>query len=318
MSLSPPHLSAPVAQENKPKARPFLKWAGGKGQLLGQIGQHLPTDLQEGKLTKYAEPFIGGGAVFFSLANDFAVREFFISDMNADLILAYRTIQRHADSLIELLDEIQSQYLQLNAERRKEYFYETRRLFNQNHQRIDYSTVNQDAVLRVARLIFLNRTCFNGLYRVNSRGDFNVPFGAYSNPKICDATNLHCVAGTLQNTEIHYGDFTACRNFVDAQTFVYFDPPYRPISDTASFNSYAKEPFDDGEQMRLASFYRDLDRAGARLMLSNSDPQNENPHDMFFANLYAGFSIRKVLARRAINSNGAKRGEVTELLITNY
>jgi DNA adenine methylase len=308
----------PFARERRPKARPFLKWAGGKGQLLGQIGQHLPTDLQEGKLTKYAEPFIGGGAVFFLIANDFDVREFFISDMNEDLILAYRTIQQQVESLIEQLDEIQRQYIGLNPDRRKRYFYEARRLFNQNRVRIDRSSPSQDAALNVARLIFLNRTCFNGLYRVNLSGDFNVPYGNYRNPRICDAANLLSVSGSFQNAEIHYGDFTACKRFVDEQTFVYLDPPYRPISRTASFNSFYKNPFDDNEQRRLALFYQKLGSAGAKLMLSNSDPQNENLQDTFFEELYAGFSIHKVLANRRINSNGAKRGPITELLITNY
>ena len=311
-------LSFLLALESKPIARPFLKWAGGKGQLLGQIGQHLPADLQEGRLTKYAEPFIGGGAVFFLIANDFDVREFFISDMNEDLILAYRTIQQQVEGLIERLDEIQRQYIGLNPDCRKRYFYEARRLFNQNRARIDRSSPSQDAALNVARLIFLNRTCFNGLYRVNLSGEFNVPFGNYNNPKICDAANLRSVSRAFQSAEIHYGDFTACRNFVDEQTFVYLDPPYRPISKTASFNSYSKNPFGDDEQTRLALFYRELDRAGAKLMLSNSDPQNEDPHDMFFEDIYAGFSIHKVLAKRAINSKGGKRGEITELLITNY
>ena len=308
----------PFERKRVPKARPFLKWAGGKGQLLGQIGQHLPPDLEKGRLTKYAEPFIGGGAVFFQIANVFDVREFFISDMNEDLILAYSTIQQQVESLIEWLEEIERQYLGLNEVRRKEYFYETRQSFNQSRAVSDSSAPGQEAELRVARLIFLNRTCFNGLFRVNSGGDFNVPFGNYRNPKICDAANLRFASRAFQNAEIHYGDFTACKNFVDEQTFVYFDPPYRPISNTASFNSYSRNPFDDDEQMRLALFYRELDRAGAKLMLSNSDPHNENPHDMFFEDLYAGFSIHKVLAKRAINSDGKKRGEITELLIINY
>ena len=299
-------------------ARPFLKWAGGKGQLLGQIGRHLPPGMEEGRLAKYAEPFIGGGAVFFLIANDFDVREFFISDMNEDLVLAYRTIQQQVENLIERLEEIKRQYLQLDRVRRQEYFYEARRSFNQRRASSLYSASAQDEALHVARLIFLNRTCFNGLYRVNSCGDFNVPFGNYRNPRICDEENLRSVSRSLQNAEIHFGDFTACKRFVDEKTFVYLDPPYRPISKTASFNSFYKFPFDDDEQRRLALFYQELGCAGAKLMLSNSDPRNENPQDSFFEELYAGFSIHKVLASRRINSNGAKRGPITELLITNY
>ncbi len=311
-------LSFPFARHRGPSARPFLKWAGGKGQLLGQIGRHLPSDLRDGKLTKYAEPFIGGGAVFFLIANHFGVREYFISDMNEDLVLAYRTIQQQVEELIERLGEMQRLYLQMAPERRKEFFYDVRRQFNLCHIRSDDSAPIQDAALQVARLIFLNRTCFNGLYRVNSRGEFNVPFGNYRNPRICDAANLRSVSISFQKAEIHYGDFTACESFVDEQTFVYLDPPYRPISRTASFNSFYKKPFDDDEQKRLGRFYHELGSAGAKLMLSNSDPQNENPHDRFFEDLYGGFNIHKVLANRRINSNGAKRGPITELLITNY
>ena len=311
-------LSFPFARNRGPSARPFLKWAGGKGQLLGQIGRHLPSDLRDGKLSKYAEPFIGGGAVFFLIANQFGVGEYFISDMNEDLVLAYRTIQQQVEELIERLDEMQRLYLQMAPERRKEFFYDVRRQFNLCQIRSDDSAPIQDAALHVARLIFLNRTCFNGLYRVNSRGEFNVPFGNYRNPRICDAANLRSVSMSFQNAEIHCGDFTACESFVDEQTFVYLDPPYRPISRTASFNSFYKKPFDDDEQKRLGRFYHELGNAGAKLMLSNSDPQNENPHDRFFEDLYGGFNIHKVLANRRINSNGAKRGPITELLVTNY
>lgn len=312
-------LQFPVSfvEEVKPKARPFLKWAGGKGQLLGQISSYLPADLQEGRCVRYAEPFIGGGAVLFFIMNNFAVRECFIADINQDLILAYRTIRSSVDVLLELLDEMQAHYIRLHPAQQKEYFYETRRLFNHRNYTGEQS-LSSGVLLHVARLIFLNRTCFNGLYRVNSSGDFNVPFGSYRNPTICDAANVRAVSRALQNVDIHHGDFSTCRGFVDEQTFVYFDPPYRPLSRTASFTSYAKDPFDDTEQRRLALFYRDLDRAGAKLLLSNSDPQNENPHDTFFENLYEGFSLHKVAAKRAINSNGAKRGEITELLITNY
>ena len=311
-------LSFPFANNRGATARPFLKWAGGKGQLLGQIGRHLPPDLGKGKLTKYAEPFIGAGAVYFLIANHFGVREFFISDMNEDLILAYRTIQQQVEELIERLEEIQRQYYLLSADSRKDFFYEVRKQFNHDNGGGGGSARRRDAALHVAHLVFLNRTCFNGLYRVNSRGEFNVPFGNYPHPRICDAANLRSVSSSFQNAEIHFGDFTACKRFVDEQTFVYLDPPYRPISRTASFNSFYKNRFDDDEQRRLAGFYQELGDAGAKLMLSNSDPQNENPEDKFFEELYAGFSIHKVIANRRINSNGAKRGPITELLITNY
>ena len=299
-------------------ARPFLKWAGGKGQLLDQFRHHFPAELREGKISKYAEPFMGGGAVFFLIANQYDVDEFFVSDRNEDLILTYLTIQSQVEGLIGRLEEIGRKFIRLRPGLRKEFYYETRRLFNRRHGLRGGADASRYASLHVARLIFLNRTCFNGLYRVNSRGDFNVPFGDYHNPRICDAANLRLVSRSLQSTKIHCGDFTNSKSFVDNRTFVYFDPPYRPISRTASFNSYAKNPFDDDEQRRLAAYFQELHNAGAKLMLSNSDPQNESPHDSFFNSLYSRFNIHKVMANRRINSNGARRGEITELLITNY
>ena len=317
MGMHPKQLQFPFAPQQGQKAKPFLKWAGGKGQLLTQIGQHLPPGLWEGSLTKYAEPFIGGGAVFFQIANHFNVREFFISDMNEDLVLAYRTIKQQVELLIKRLEEFKCLYLALDMAGRKAFYYETRESFNQEGS-LGLGTAEKDQAVHIARLIFLNRTCFNGLYRVNARGEFNVPHGNYRNPRICDAANLRSVSASLQETEIRFGDFTACRDFVDENTFVYMDPPYRPISKTANFNSFYRRPFDDSEQRRLAHFYQELGSSGAKLMLSNSDPQNENPHDSFFEDLYAEFSIHKVSASRRINSNGAKRGPITELLIANY
>lgn len=299
-------------------AKPFLKWAGGKGQLLGQIGRRFPAELQEGRITKYAEPFIGGGAVLFLTADRFSIDKVYVSDRNADLILAYRTIKEQVEGLITRLEEIERRFLGLTPKDRKSFFYEVRRLFNKRRQFSSGKALSRHAELHVARLIFLNRTCFNGLYRVNSRGEFNVPFGNYRNPMICNSSNLRSVSRLLENAFISCGDFSDCKHFVDDRTFVYFDPPYRPISRTANFNSYAPSRFDDGEQERLALFFQELDESGAKLMLSNSDPQNEDPNDTFFLDLYSKFHIHKVSASRRINSNGAKRGEVTELLITNY
>ena len=316
--MSPSEMSFPSAHVTQEMARPFLKWAGGKGQLLGQIRFHLPAELQEGTISKYAEPFIGGGAVLFQLANEYSLDEIYVSDSNADLILAYRTIKSQVEGLIARLEDIERRFLGLSPSLRKEFFYETRRLFNKRRRAIRRTDESRHAELHVARLIFLNRTCYNGLYRVNSRGEFNVPFGNYRKPRICDAPNLRSVSHSLKDADIHCGDFADCKSFVDDRTFVYFDPPYRPISKTANFTSYAQSPFDDNEQKRLASFCRDLNGSGAKLMLSNSDPQNEEPLDTFFTDLYCKFNIHKVSASRRINSNGAKRGEITELLITNY
>ena len=310
--------SAQYVTDTQEMARPFLKWAGGKGQLLGQIRQRLPAQLQEGRISKYAEPFLGGGAVLFMIANEVSLDRIYVSDSNADLVLAYQTIKEKVEGVIERLETIERRFIGHPPTLRKEFFYEIRRLFNKRSRERSQLSHRRYAELHVARLIFLNRTCFNGLYRVNSRGEFNVPFGNYRNPRICDASNLRNVSRSLQNAVIECGDFAACKSFVDDRTFVYFDPPYRPISKTASFTSYAQSPFDDIEQKRLALFFTELDGLGAKLMLSNSDPQNVEPTDTFFTELYSEYYIQKVSASRRINSNGAKRGEISELLITNY
>lgn len=318
MTIAAPQLTFSFFDDVLTNAKPFLKWAGGKGQLLNQIKQYFPLELEQRAISKYAEPFIGGGAVFFFIASNYQIDKFYISDMNENLILTYKVIQQNVDTLIEVLSEIQHRYFQLDFERQKLFFYEMRTAFNAEQYKIKKLVVDNDSVLQAARLIFLNRTCFNGLYRVNSGGGFNVPFGSYKNPRILDTENLEAVSSLLAKTEIRHGDFTICEDFADSETLIYFDPPYRPISRTASFNSYAKNPFDDSEQARLAAFFRRVNDKGAKLMLSNSDPHNENPDDNFFQELYKGFVIHKVLAKRAINSNGAGRGEITELLITNF
>jgi DNA adenine methylase len=299
-------------------AKPVLKWAGGKSQLLEQIAAALPQDLKAGKIRRYVEPFIGGGAVFFYIAQNFSVDEFYISDVNEELILLYSTIQQDVDALTRLLSKIETQYLALNSEERREYFLKTRAKYNRQLSKVDSSVFSPDWVERAAQIIFLNRTCFNGLFRVNSKGEFNVPFGNYKNPRICDEANLRAVSQVFKTTEIRQADFTACEDLVSRDTFVYFDPPYRPISKTASFKSYSRFDFDDDEQTRLAEFYRQLDSKGAKLMLSNSDPQNQTPDDDFFEQLYKGLKINRVNATRMINSDASKRGAITELLITNY
>lgn len=299
-------------------ARPFLKWAGGKRQLISQIDSLLPPGIRTGEIRKYVEPFIGGSAVFFHVAQNYPISAFYISDQNAELILAYQTIQQSVSQVIEHLYGFQRYFSLLSPDKQKLFYYQVREKFNQSRGRLIPGQPASGAALRTAQLIFLNRTCFNGLFRVNKKGEFNVPFGRYKYPTICDAENLQVAAAVLQQADIHYGDFEECRQVVDAHTFVYFDPPYRPLSKSASFTAYARHPFNDAAQIRLANFYRELDGRGALLMLSNSDPQNENPSDDFFSALYQGFHIHRVQANRAINSNGARRGKINELLITNY
>ncbi len=298
-------------------ARPFLKWAGGKRQLLAQIDARLPAELKNGRIHRYVEPFIGGSAVFFHVAQRYPVREFYISDRNRDLILAYQTLQQSGEEVIALLKEMQRHYHALTRDGQEHYFYQVRAEFNEN---VGSATAVglPDPIRQTAQLIFLNRTCFNGLFRVNGKGAFNVPFGRYERPTICHEENLRAVTAVLQRAEIRHADFEACRPLVDARAFVYFDPPYRPLSKSASFSAYASDAFNDAEQARLAAFYRELDGRCARLMLSNSDPHNTDPNDHFFHHLYQGYQIHKVYASRAINSIGARRGKISELLITNY
>ena len=293
------------------QARPFLKWAGGKAQLLDQIAAYLPKELTQGKIRRYVEPFVGGGAVFFHIAQTYDIEEFVILDINEELIGAYTTVRDNVRDLVTLLADMESSYLAMGQEERKDHYYAVRSKFNSRAREVG-------SVERTAQLIFLNRTCYNGLFRVNAKGAFNVPFGTYKNPAFCFADNLHAVSGILQRADIRCGDFESSAGVVDKKTFVYFDPPYRPISRTALFNSYAKYDFDDSEQLRLAKFYRALDTKGAKLMLSNSDPKNEDPTDSFFDNAYQGFRIERLQASRMINRDAAKRGKICELLVMNY
>ncbi len=298
--------------------KPFLKWAGGKTQLIKQINKFLPKQLSSGSIKKYVEPFIGGGALFFLLAYNYPIKEIFISDVNIDLVLTYKTIQQNVDGLIELLSDIEKKYLSLNLNQRSDYFYQVRSQFNSRKDRIDLIKYNSEWVERTAQVIFLNKTCFNGLFRVNSKGEFNVPIGKYKKPSLCSPENLRSVAKILQRTEILQGDFTKCESFIDSETFVYFDPPYRPISNTSNFTSYSHQTFDDSEQLRLRNFFTTLDKKGALLLLSNSDPKNQNSEDDFFEKLYADYRIERVKATRHINSNSLKRNSINELLIMNY
>ena len=301
-----------------PAARPFLKWAGGKTQLLTEFGKRLPEELKKGTITTYIEPFIGGGAVFFYLNQRFTFEQCFINDLNEELILSYRVVQRSVKKLISELETLESDYLSRSEKKREEFYYEVRDAFNQKLPETDFKKYNATWIDRAARIIFLNRTCYNGLFRVNRSGGFNVPFGGYKNPDILNEDNLKDVALLLKTTTILSGDFTQCRKWVDDHTFVYFDPPYRPLNQTSSFTSYSKNGFYDKDQVRLVEFFKELDEKGAKVMLSNSDPKNENPDDAFFDDLFSEYYIERVPAKRIINCNGARRGNINELIITNY
>lgn len=300
------------------KARPFLKWVGGKRQLLELFQTKYPKELKQGKIKRYYEPFVGGGAVFFDISHHYPIQTAQLFDINHELILIYRVIQSDLEKLLHFLNHYQEQYLPLPEEDRKSYFYEIRNHFNTQQFDIDYETYNENWISRAAQAIFLNKTCFNGLFRMNSKGEFNTPSGRYKNPTICDTENLTRVNEVLQNAEVSQAPFHAIENHKMQDAFVYFDPPYRPISNTSSFTSYSKDGFGDEKQQELAEVFKRLDARGAKLMLSNSDPKNHDPNDNFFEELYAGFNIQRIPARRSVNSKAEKRGTINEILITNY
>ncbi|WP_029688938.1 DNA adenine methylase [Thermoanaerobacter sp. A7A] len=300
-------------------AKPFLKWAGGKTQLLDELYKRLPFSLiQSGKIERYVESFVGGGAFFFFLKRNFKVKESFLIDINKELIIGYKVIQNNVNELIDELSSMEEKYLKLSEEQRKDFYYNIRDEYNRQKDNFDYINYNLDWVKRAAYLIFLNKTCFNGLYRLNKKGEFNVPFGKYKNPTICDADNLIEVSKALENTEIICADFEESKKYIHKNTLVYLDPPYRPLNNTSNFTSYNEDGFDDDDQRRLAQFFKEMDKRGAYLILSNSDPKNEDVDDNFFDELYAGFIIERVKAKRYINSNGDKRGDINELIIRNY
>ncbi|MEM6533656.1 MAG: DNA adenine methylase [Myxococcota bacterium] len=264
------------------RPKPFLKWAGGKGKLLPEITKRFPKAYR-----RYHEPFVGGAAVFFGLGPDTAS----LSDINDELVNAYRAIRDDVDSVIE----------ELRAhEATEEHFYAVR-----GQEREGMAPAES-----TARTIFLNRTCFNGLYRVNRKGQFNVPFGRYANPKICDADNLRAVSAALQGVEIEHRSAFEIVKRAHKGDLVYFDPPYDPVSKTASFTSYTRHGFGDSEQEKLAQVCRDLDRKGVHFVLSNSDTE-------FIRSLYQGFRIEQVYVRRPINSRADRRGPVAEVLVSN-
>ena len=292
-------------------AKPFIKWAGGKTQLLTQFENILPHNLEEAEHFTYIEPFVGGGAMLFHMLQKYTnIGRVIINDINPNLITAYRVIRDTPERLITDLKMLQREFRQnSNEEARKEYFLRIRKSYNED---------THNDVTNTAMFIFLNRTCFNGLYRVNSKGYFNVPFGKYTNPTICDEELLLEDSKILQNVEILCGDYTLIERYVDNNTFIYFDPPYRPLSTTSSFTSYSKENFDDTEQTRLAHFFARLSRYGCKMMLSNSDCCAQNPNDTFFENLYGNFIIDKAHASRFVNAIPSKRGKLTEILVRNY
>ena len=303
----------------KVKAKPFLKWAGGKGQLLPQFEDFYPKELRGRRVEKYVEPFVGGGAVFFEVAQRHGIKTAYLSDVNKDLVLTYWAVQQKPDDLLDFLQQYQKEYDLTSPEKRTELFLAMRSHFNQQRFEINYKKWSDNWMPRAAQLIFLNKTCFNGLFRLNSKGEFNVPFGKYPNPSILDERNIRAASAVLQMAEIRIANYEQSFDEITSNSFVYLDPPYRPISSTASFTTYSGSGFTDNDQRKLAAFFRKIDvEKQARLMLSNSDPKNENPNDDFFEKTYSGYYLNRVSASRSINCNGEKRGAIRELVITNY
>jgi DNA adenine methylase len=295
------------SQKGQRVAKPFLKWAGGKKQILGQIRARYPEGLGK-NLDRYAEPFVGSGAVLFDVLSHYSLSDVYISDINRELVTCYTMVRDRVEEVVTILGNIEKEYLPGTLSDRKQFYSKARDRFNSLRNEITDGT-------EIASLfIFLNHTCFNGLYRVNSNGEFNVPMGRYKNPTICDARNLRAVSQALAGVTIAWAEYSQSSEFINSQTFVYIDPPYRPLSPT-SFTSYFKDSFGDSQQAELARFVDAIVDKGAYVLVSNSDPKNTEPMDNFFDELYVKHTIDRIKAVRIINSVASGRGAITELLI---
>ena len=295
-------------------AKPFVKWAGGKGNLLQKLEALLPTDFDDLENITYIEPFVGGGAMlFYMLQRHKCIRRAVINDINADLIRCYQLIAYDPQILIERLKTIENRFYNLDLPSRKEFFYDYRDQYNSEG-------VHPDE--RAALFIFLNHTCFNGLHRVNAAGKFNVPYGRYKKPVICNEELIMADHRLLNSVELvirQPGDYKLVRQNLSRNhsNFVYFDPPYRPLSATSSFKEYSNNPFEDRQQEELKHFCDRLSAQNCLIMQSNSDSKTENG-DSYFETLYDGYDIQRILASRFINADPEKRKKLTEVVIRNY
>ena len=269
------------------RAKPFIKWVGGKGQLLEQLDELLPADFSQWDNVTYIEPFVGGGAMLFYILENYPnVRRAVINDINSDLTTCFQTVRDMPEELIQSLSDIEKAYYTLSSEEARKNFYMA--------VRGRYNTKVLGPVENTTLFFFLNRTCFNGLYRVNKKGAFNVPFGRYSNPTICDAETIRRDSEVLQRVEIINEDFEKTFDYANGNTLFYFDPPYRPLSDTSSFNDYTKDSFNDDSQIRLKEFCDKINKAGYFFMLSNSDCKGKNENDNFFDVLYRAYHRTRI------------------------
>lgn len=288
--------------------KPFLKWAGGKTQLISDIKNRIPKHFVSETFT-YIEPFVGGGSVLFWVMNNFNVKRAIINDINPHLVNTYKTIKNYPNELVLALENLQKDFHSIENEiEKKEYYNQIRDLYNKKAE---------EDISQAAMFIFLNKTCFNGLYRVNRKGEYNVPMGRYNKPLICDRQNILAVSDVLQRVEITCGDFETTLDFAEKNTLFYLDPPYKPLNETSNFNAYSEFDFDDSEQIRLRDFCVKLNERNCHWILSNSDMKNVDSNNNFFDDLYSEFNIQRVFAKRSINSKAEKRGTLTELLIYN-
>lgn len=291
-------MSVPALQTILP--RPFLKWVGGKSQLIQQYTPYFPKDFQT-----YYEPFLGGGAVFFHLYSISSIGTLkcapsFLTDINPELVNVYRCVRDRVQEVIQLLEQHQQNH-------NHDYYYQVRSWAKSTGVSQYFSLVE-----RAARLIYLNKTCFNGLYRENTKGEFNVPIGKYKNPKICDPNLLLSTSKALQSTKIEVSTFDVVLDYAKTdKDFVYFDPPYYPLSPTSKFTAYNRYSFSQEDQIRLKAAFATLAERGVKVMLSNSDCS-------FIRELYSNFKIYTISASRAINSDTKKRGRISEVLVTSY
>ena len=291
-------------------AKPFVKWAGGKGNLLQELEALLPAHFNEFQNVTYIEPFVGGGAMLFHMLNNHKnIKRVVINDINKDLIRCYQLIKKDPQALIDILYPMEQQFYEKGEEDRKAFFYEIRQ---------HYNTLKIHEDLRAAYFIFLNHTCFNGLYRENGSGGFNVPFGRYKNPKICNVDVIMADHKVLSKVDIFCGDYKNILSHLGkGYNFIYLDPPYRPLPGSNNFNQYSKSGFNDKEQEELRTFCDRLSSRDCHWMLSNSDSFYLDGTS-YFESLYKGYYLNKVLAPRFINAHADKREKQSEVLITNY
>jgi len=303
----------------KINARPFLKWVGGKTQIIEEIESILPDFIIENrKIKSYFEPFLGGGAIFFYLASNYKIKEAFLYDINKELILTYNVIKNDHNELINHLLNLQNKFLPKDHKERKEYYLSIRKKFNHDLENFSFDDYTKKHIIRASYTVFLNKTCFNGLFRLNKKGEFNVPMGDYKNPNICDEKNIKNVSRVLKIASIFNKSFIESEKLIDRDSLVYLDPPYRPLNKSSNFTSYSENEFNDNDQIELAHYFNRISKKGAFCILSNSDPKNEDENDNFFDDLYSKHYILRIKAKRLINRDAKKRGAINEILVKNY